>query len=168
MNLNSTVVVDFEAFRGVKNQYLIKEFVAVDLTTGCFIIVLFAPPYERARLHLKIRKINHWLETQHHRIRWNDGNVPYKDMVRIVADICSNCSTIFTKGFEKTNFLRQLYHHGEFTDMNDIGAPVVPTSFVPVAQCPVPHRQPVSTPSIYCALRKALFYAEWLRERYRT
>ena len=58
-----------------------------------------------------------------------------------------------------------MYHHDDVIDLNDIQAPVVPRSFVPIIQCPVPHRQPVTTPPLHCALRKALFYSEWLRQR---
>ena len=104
MNLNRTVIAEFEAFRGDKNEYVIKEFVAVDITTGRFVIVLFAPPYERARLHLKFQKINDWLETHYHRIRWNDGNVLYKNMVRIVANIFSDYPVVYTKGFETVSY----------------------------------------------------------------
>lgn len=156
-------VVEFQAFRGVNNVYLIKEFVAVDITTRRYVIVLFAPPYDRLHLHPKIQKINTWIENHHHRIRWNDGNVPYKDLVRIVSQTCSDFSTVYTKGSEKTTFLRQ--YHGEVIDLDNIQAPAVPSSFKPSVQCPVPHHQPDTTPLFHCALRKALFYADWIQQR---
>lgn len=153
-------VVEFQAFRGEHNEYVLKEFTAVDLTTDRFVLVLFAPPYDSARLPSNIQKSNEWLVKHYHRLRWNDGNVPYKDMVRIVAQICSEFSVIYTKGLEKTNFIRQYYHHGDVIDLNDMNAPVVSRSYKPTVKCPVSHHS-----TLHCPLRKALFYANWLKEQ---
>lgn len=156
------VVVEFQAFRGVHNEFILKEIAAVDVSTGRFVVVLFAPPCERVRLHPKIQKTNDWLMKHYHRIHWNDGTVPYKDMVSILTQMFSNFTVVYTKGLEKANFLRQYYNHGAVIDLNDIKAPIVPRPFI--VQCPVPH-QPNNTPHFHCALRKALFYANWLQQR---
>lgn len=49
-------VVEFQAFRGVHNEYVIKEFAVVDLATDRFVLASFAPPFGRGRLQPKIRK----------------------------------------------------------------------------------------------------------------
>lgn len=158
---NSAVVLEFQAFRGVRNEYIVKELAAVDIRTGRYVVCLFAPPYERIQLHPNIRKTNSWLEKHYFLLGWNDGNVPYRDVVPIIAQICSNFRIIYTKGLEKANFLRQ---YGNVVDLNVIEAPVVPRSFIPILQCPSPH---LNYNTFHCALRKALFYADWLTQKHR-
>lgn len=153
------LVVDFQAFRGARNEFILKELAAIDVRTGRYDLVLFAPPYEKTQLHPKQIKTNDWLERHYHRIQWNAGNIPYKDMVCIIARICSTSTVIYVKGLEKANFLRQYYHHGEVIDLNDIKAPLIPKSFIPSVKCPVPHQ---SDTTLQCALRKSLFYRSWL------
>ena len=68
------------------------------------------------------------------------------------------------KRFREDNVLRQYYPYGEVIDLDDIQASAVPSSFTPTVQCPVPH-QPDTTPLFHCALRKALFYTDWLQQR---
>lgn len=52
-----------------------------------------------------------------YRIRWNDGSVTYKDMVRIVHTfvqcVPTYSFTIYVKGLKKANFLRQCIYHCE-------------------------------------------------------
>ena len=78
-----------------------------------------------------------------------------------IAQIYSKFSIIYTKGLEKANFLRQ---YGNVVDLNVIEAPVVPRSFIPILQCPSPH---LNYNTFHCALRKALFYADWLTQKHR-
>ena len=66
-----TAVVEFQAFRGVQNEYVIKEFAAVDLTTRCFTVAFFAPPYELSRLTAKTIRTNEWLERRYHLLGWD-------------------------------------------------------------------------------------------------
>ena len=158
-------VVELQAFRGERNEYLVKEFAAVDINTNCSVVILFAPPYDRERLCLKTQRTNEWLQRHYHRLRWDDGNVSYKDMVRTVVQICSRFSVLYSKGLEKTNFLRQ--YHGNVIDLNDLFAPCVRrTFFSSIVQCPILQHQ--QRPGVQCALRNALFYTDWLRERHRT
>ena len=56
------VVLEFQAFRGVRNEYIAKELAAVDIRTGRYVFCLFTPPYERIQLHPNIRKTNSWLK----------------------------------------------------------------------------------------------------------
>ena len=122
-------------------------------------------PYERERLSLKVQRSNDWLQHYYHRLCWDDGNVPYKDMVPTIVQICSGFPVLYTKGLEKTNFLKQ-YHHNVL-DMNVLFAPCVRrTSFFSNIQCPVSlhHQQQQQQPSVQCALHNALFYADWLRK----
>ena len=76
---NSAVVLEFQAFRGVRNEYIVKELAAVDIRTGGYVFWLFAPPYERIQLHPNLRKTNSWLEKHYFLLVWNDGNLPYRD-----------------------------------------------------------------------------------------
>lgn len=154
-------VVEFQAFRGERNEYIVKEFAIVDIKTYCSIVIQFAPPYEHSRLPVKTQKTNEWLQRHYHRLSWDDGNVPYTELMLTIVDICSHFSVLYTKGLEKTNFLRQ--YHGNVIDLNDLFAPCVSRSFFSsIMQCPVSQHQQKHA---QCALHNALFYASWRREK---
>lgn len=158
----SAAVVEFQAFRGERNVYVVKEFAVVDIKTNCSVVILFAPPYDHTRLPVKTQKTNEWLRTRYHHLRWDDGNVPYEDMVRVIVEICSRFSTLYTKGSEKTKFLQ--HYHGNVINLDDLYAPCARKSvFSSIVQCSVSQHQTQHVAQ--CALHNALFYATWKREK---
>ncbi|MGP1917392.1 MAG: hypothetical protein ACTS6P_02225, partial [Candidatus Hodgkinia cicadicola] len=154
-------VVEFQAFRGDRNEYLIKEFAAVDVNTNFSVVLLFASPYNHSRLSTKTQRSNDWLQTHYHRLRWDDGNVPYKDLIRTVVKICSRFSVVYTKGSEKATFLRQ--YHGNVIDLDDLFAPCSINKRTSIQMCPAPQHHQQKQPVAQCALYNALFYASWRR-----
>ena len=99
----------------------VKEFAAVDLSTRCFTVAFFAPPYEMSRLNDKTIRTNEWMERRYHRLRWDDGYIPYTDMSRTIAQISSNFTTMYTKGSEKAAFLH--VYHRNVINLNEMNAP---------------------------------------------
>ena len=91
---DSAAVVEFQALRGLRNDYIIKELAVVDLSTQCFNVTFFAPPYEKSRLDENIVRSNEWSTRHYHRLRWNEGYIPYTDMPLTLVEICSHVSTI--------------------------------------------------------------------------
>lgn len=63
-----TLVVDFHAICGVRNKVILKELAEIDVRTGRYELVLFAPPYEYTRLHPKQLKTSYWLQRHYHRL----------------------------------------------------------------------------------------------------
>ena len=158
---SDVAVVEFQAFRGERNEYIVKEFAAVALNTNWYVVILFAPPYEHTSLPMKTQQSNNWLQRHYHRLRWDEGNVPFEDIVPLIVHICSRFTVLYTKGLEKTNFLRQ--YHGNVIDLNDLSAPCArKTLFSPNLQCPVSQHQQL--PNAECALHNALFYATWKQQ----
>ena len=156
-----TAVVEFQAFRGVQNEYVVKEFAAVDLSTRCFTVAFFAPPYELSRLTEKTIRTNEWLERRYHRLRWDDGYIPYTDVSRTIVQICANFTAINTKWSEKAAFLR--VYHRNVIDLNEMNAPTASDRLTSSLQCPIVQHQDNSGGTFTrCALRRAFFYSEWL------
>ena len=101
----------------------------------------------------------------YHRLRWDDGYIPYTvgrwDVSRTIAQIYANFIAIYTKGSEKTAFLRA--YHRNVIDLNEMNAPTVSDRSTSSLQCPiVQHRNNGGGPFTRCALRRAFFYSEFL------
>lgn len=98
---------------------------------------LFAPTYEKTQLHPKQLRTNNCLERHYYRIPWNDGNVPYKKIVRMVIYISTMSTVIYVKGLKKQISWDSLII---IINLNDIKAPLVTQSFTPSIKCPVSHQ----------------------------
>lgn len=168
--MNGCAVVDFEAFRGVAGEFVIKELAIVDLDHGLCRYVLFKSPYRRQRLNKKYRRVATWLEQHLHGISWSDGEVDYTLLPDVIRDVCDTYSIVFTKGLEKARFLRTF--HNTVIDLNELCAPNYDYStHGKLIQCSVSsHRlQDGHNKCVYkCALNKAYFYVNWLRSRVTT
>lgn len=73
MGFGGSAVIDFQAFRGLRNEYIVKELAALDLSTGCFTVAFFPPQCELHELDIKTIRTIEWLETSYHHLKWNDG-----------------------------------------------------------------------------------------------
>lgn len=99
--------IEFQAFRGNSNEFIVKELVVLDLNTNVPHYFLFKPPYPFHNCNKKNGSCNKWLEKHHHCIRWSEGYVEYEELGKIMHKFCSQFGTIFTSGLEKANFISQ-------------------------------------------------------------
>jgi hypothetical protein len=97
-------VVEFQAFKDNDNKFIIKELAVVGDSIKCQI--LFKPPYSITQLDDKMRRTARWL-TRHHGIRWDDGCIAYNES--LITTLCAPFKTIYTKGREKAEFLREFH-----------------------------------------------------------
>lgn len=98
-------VVDFQAFTDNSNRFIVKEFAIV--SEHIFIQIVFDAPYDLSNLNQKMQRSARWLSRHYHRIKWSEGSVPYdEDLIRTM---CKPFTTIYTKGLEKAQFLRQFH-----------------------------------------------------------
>lgn len=54
-----------------------------------------------------MRRTAGWLTRHHHRIRWEDGEIPYDE--NLIRTLCSPFQVIYTKGLEKVMFLKRFH-----------------------------------------------------------
>lgn len=102
-------VVEFHAFTEDNNKYVVKEFAVVSRSFQCQVI--FEPPFDRSLFSDKGLRRVRWLEKYYHNILWEDGDTPYD--LETIRHLCKQFSNIYTKGFEKENFLRRFHWNVE-------------------------------------------------------
>lgn len=174
---SNVCVVEFQAFRGNEDEYIVKE-LAIAVARGNNIspkVLLFKPPYVRNTLCKKSLKMSYWLENNYHGISWEDGHVDFEQMQSVIEDMCEPFHSVYTKGLEKVKFLETF--HGNVVDLDIIRAPKYESSsFTNSFTCPVTkhnitansvYRGSIVTSDLYtCALKRACYYARWLRTSY--
>lgn len=109
-------IVDFQAFRGTKDEYIVKELVILDLKTYAIYPFLFKPPFPFNKLNSKCKRTNNWMVRYFHNIKWNEGFTSLKDLENIMFHYCSKFTKIYTRGLEKKNWI-QLYTTSEVIDV---------------------------------------------------
>jgi hypothetical protein len=162
MSCKDGCVVEFEAFQSNAKEFIVKELAVtgvLDPLTDTAVVV-FKPPYERVILNHNARKVANWLVEYHHGIDWDEGDVEYTQLHDIVVDVCHPYSVVYTKGLEKANFLRTF--HNNVIDMNIMNAPQYDNNFNIPLECPV-RRHKGRSDDYKCALKKSIFYAQWIQ-----
>jgi hypothetical protein len=98
-------VIEFQAFRGNNNEYIIKELVFLDLVTGVVFPFLFQPPFSFNNLNNKAKTTNRWTVKHFHHIDWCEGFTSYKNLESVMYHFCNQFTAIYTRGLEKRNWI---------------------------------------------------------------
>jgi hypothetical protein len=144
-------VVEFHGFRDGNNDFIVKELALVSSSEQTYTLVFFKSPFERSCLDSRCLKGVTWLEKNFHYISWDYGDVQYSE--EVMTTLCNKFATIYTKGFEKANFLRRFH-----PNVKMIGDEAPKSKDNEEVSCPL------HTNGGRCALQSALFYMEWLRK----
>lgn len=151
-------VVEFQAFRGNNDKFIIKELVVLDLLTFVVYPFTFEAPFSFNKLNSKAKTTNKWLTKHFHHIQWYEGYISYTNLHSIMFQFCKQYNYIYTRGLEKRNWLQQ-YTHGNIIDINmdkDFG-------YDP-GNCCVTVQHPKHGQT-QCALRNAYRLAAYLDEK---
>lgn len=98
-------VVEFQAFTDNTNRFIVKELAIV--SENFLTQIVFDSPYEFFNLNQKMQRSARWLSRHYHKIKWTEGSVPYdEELIRL---LCQPFTTIYSKGLEKVQFLRQFH-----------------------------------------------------------
>lgn len=98
-------VIEFQAFRGNTNEFIIKELVILDLQTGVTNYFLFKPPFSFAYLQRKPARTNNWLTNYFHHISWSEGFTEYTELDNIMYFYSDKYKIIYTTGSEKCKWI---------------------------------------------------------------
>ena len=109
-------IIEFQAFRGNDNSFIIKELAILDLQTYLIYPFMFKPPFLFKELNSKSKRTNKWLTKNFHHISWDDGFTDLRDLDSIMYHFGSKFTRIHTKGSEKRNWI-QLYTTAEVNDV---------------------------------------------------
>lgn len=99
-------VIEFQAFRGIGGNFVIKELIIFDIDFNITHSFLFKPPYKFSNLDGKNLKTNKWLSKNYHYILWNEGFIPYCELDNIMNLFTDRYDMIYSKGSEKANWIR--------------------------------------------------------------
>ena len=69
-------------------------------------------------LNAKAHQTARWLTTQFHGLAWDSGDVSYGEVPNIISRFCAPFSRIYTKGLEKTIFLREFLKESDCCVIN--------------------------------------------------
>lgn len=116
-NDNNSCVIEFQAFRGNNNKYIVKELVILDIKSGVTNYFLFKPPFSCQELNGKSVRTNNWLSKYFHHISWHEGFTDYRELQHILVQYCKKYKQVFTSGLEKCELL-SLYAPSEVTIYN--------------------------------------------------
>lgn len=100
-------VIEFQAFRGNKDEYVVKELVILDLLTYVVYHFMFKPPHAFKKLKSKAKVTNKWLTRNFHHITWDEGFIDYCNVDDVMYHFCSTFNLVYTKGSEKRNWIQK-------------------------------------------------------------
>ncbi len=103
---DKSAIIEFQAFKGNENEFIIKELVILDLKTNIPNYFLFKPPFSFSHLNRKQKKTNNWCTRRHHLITWDEGFTNYEELDNIMYHYCTQFTSIFSTGLEKCNWIR--------------------------------------------------------------
>ncbi|KAL6258247.1 hypothetical protein P5V15_010177 [Pogonomyrmex californicus] len=110
--------IDLQGFL-VEGQFVVKEFAALKERTVLFHYI-FASPIPWHFLASADKSRARWVIRHHHRLRWNDGTIPYSEAKSLITkavhgtkednndDDDDDDAVIYVKGHEKRKWLRNL------------------------------------------------------------
>jgi len=116
-NEKDSCIIEFQAFRGNDNKFLVKELVILDVQLGTANYFLFKPPYPFHNLKEKAKRNNKWLSKYFHHISWYEGFTDYRELKNVLQFYCNKYKYVFTSGLEKSELLSS-YAPSEVTVYN--------------------------------------------------
>ena len=100
-------IIELQAFRGNKGEFIIKELVFMDLETNAINYFLFKPPFPFAMLRKRAAKTNRWLMKHFHHITWSEGFIDYTELDKVMTHYCRQYQLAYTSGLEKSKWIEQ-------------------------------------------------------------
>lgn len=117
-----SAVVDFQCFYNDANEFIIKELAIVDTFDFRRQQWFFKQPHNLSLLSNQKRKLASWLTTSLHGMQWEDGEVEYAEVNRILERYTERFTLLFCKGLEKARYLCKVLKR-EVIDLERLGCP---------------------------------------------
>lgn len=100
------IVVDFQAFKSLDNQFIVKELAIVRVDCENYASYLFRPPQPFHKLSPLMKQRVNFLTRTIHGLRWDSGCYDYNAFTTILSSHSANI--IYVKGSERANFIRKI------------------------------------------------------------
>lgn len=108
MSKNNFIIIDVQGFF-LDNKFIAKEICIFEHNQTIKKFIIY-PPCKFSSLSLKEKITNNWLTKHFHGLRWNDGNIIFKEFNDYLNKFIKKQEnlTIFVKGCEKQKWIKQL------------------------------------------------------------
>lgn len=104
-------VVDFQCFKSIGNNYIVKELSVVRIHGDKEMHFLLKPPQPYFTLTPQMKKRVNFLTRHIHGLRWDSGELDSDDVLAYVADVLNLCAnTVYIKGSERVKFMENMLH----------------------------------------------------------
>lgn len=103
-----TVICDIQGFRGLRNEFIVKEAAFISCSGSKVQSLVFKPPYPITTLPETQQKVATWLKSYFHGMDWNDGYTPYYELKNVFTKILGAYNIVYVKGSEKRLFIESL------------------------------------------------------------
>ncbi|GIY49698.1 hypothetical protein CDAR_173961 [Caerostris darwini] len=154
----AAAVLDFEGFQISAGSFIIKELAvcAVHDDTFCG-RWLFKPPHPFELIEPRKKENYLWVTKHLHKIKWDDGELPYEYLRSVLTIIMEMFPYIYVKELEKNKFLEFLTSK-EILNLDDYECPKV-NDLPPLnVFCPFQHGKNFN----HCAVYKAKVFTKFL------
>lgn len=162
-------VIDFQGYKDVGHQFIVKEITFSDLTDEKVSHLTFRPPSHSGG-HFVSTPPNFWTQRHHHGISWNDGEFDYSELETRVTRVSKAATFLFSKGHEKCVFLESVLHRPVY-DLADFGCPPLKElggfSGVDSVECCSLHSASFHTKNrLVCSYQQAIRLIQWMKFNY--
>lgn len=166
MNHKEEFVIDFQAFKDGKNEFILKEIAIVAIHVNQIVHVMVLPPYPLKTLPPAKQREADWLTKRYHGIQWFSGYISHELAVSLLRAIVTRATTLFIKGSERKRFLKHLLPIKKIVDLDSLHCPKA-EMLLRVQDAPIcfysPHWKQPGSPSYACALDRAYKFKRWFQ-----
>jgi hypothetical protein len=117
-------ILDFQGFKNVQNEFIVKELAIVSTDGQFYELQLFQPPCDFNELPQHLQKQVVWLEKQYHGLYWGSGCKNYNSLKDVFRGIVID-GNVYVKGRDKKKFIENLLVDFQVNVINleDLGCP---------------------------------------------
>jgi len=132
--------VDFQAFKNLRNEFILKEVTIIDIDKRRDNHFLIRPPQPYNQLPNKLKKRVDFLTNNIHGLEWDSGMIGFRNAITLIKGILKDASKIYIKGSERVNYFKKLLS-GKENCIIDLD-PIVPKIIkpTPFSECVFNHK----------------------------
>jgi hypothetical protein len=143
------ILIDFEGYK-INKKFIIKEFCLINLVSSEISNFFVKSPI------LEYNNQSIWVYKNIHHIGLNYGNTSIKEILNLI----NKHKIIFVKGHEKSIILKSIFKELNFINIELLGCP----KYKELTSINCSYESHNSLNFKHCALKKALFFRNWLLE----
>ena len=151
-------VVDFQAFKSLSNEFILKEMAIVSVHTSTIHHFSVKPTFP---LRCELKKRVEYIKANIHNIPWVYGDIEIEKALDYLNDVLKDATIVYVKGSERAEYLRKnIIGNVKVIDLDKLGCPqarFLPSTLLQVCMYSGHYRT-----NYRCALKNAQKYKQWL------